>query len=567
MDTSTCSFSSQNVSQFAAQRKFYQWVLRWINGVHAHTVESCSEEMRDIRYPSKPDVSTLASFLQAIGFKLLSFEKHDNSIISKTNETNVSTPENGMLKIAIECNTSNMRAVLELEGVTCRCPNPDHVKDASFWSISGTGPIGSTDNITQKVEETGSNLLPRLSKDVIRVLRDVSYKLFDTIAGEPDVNRNIETNLNVSHANNISGEPKATMDIFNRKVEVTRSHTQPEMRFHSVNSKNASEKLKTNTTNPDIFANYTASPIRTSKPAFVRQKTWDIDIEIESLDGEPRPSPPKVTSSPTAVAELSNSLGQISLQSEIGNPKNITEYILGAQQNLEKALKMLMFKKPLMSNDLSPNQDHDCASVKSAPPNISPAVVISPYKSDRSNTISNAKPLLKPSHLSHEQQLQTRKSLVNAGQTPKARRNIESTLPKSIPRRSLQSEQDRSKSTVRRSSFYIPSTTNSNTSSLTKPSNVEQKLFGSGNYSRSKTNLTINSDYSNRDLLNTRKNSPEPLVGVSQNLETVNTSISRTSMIKPPTKISKAIPVKIKSTQPSKISTGIVKKTKSYAFE
>ncbi|KOC60213.1 hypothetical protein WH47_07795 [Habropoda laboriosa] len=551
MDTSTSSFSSQNASQFTAQRKFYQWVLKWISGVHAHA-ESNSEEMRDIRHPTKPDVSTLASFLQAVGFKLLSFEKYDDALIPKKNETNALAPEQGMLRIAIECDASNMRAVLELEGVTCQCPNPDHVKDASFWSISGTGPIGSTDSITHKVEETGSNLLPRLSKDVTRVLRDVSYKLFDTIACEPDVNRNTDANLNVSHTSNIFSEPKATLDTLKKEIGVTRSYTQPEMRFYTNSI--SSKKLKTNT-NSDASANCTASPTHPCKPALLRQKTWDIDIETESLDGEPRPSPPKITSSPATVAELSNSLGQISLQSEIENPKNITEYIVGAQKNLEKALKMLLFKK----QDLSPNQDHDVVSVKSAPENISPAVVISTYKPNRSNTTSNVKPFLKPSDLTYEQQSRTKKSLGNAEQTPKARRNIESTLPKSMPRRSLNIEQDRSKPTVRRRSFYIPSSTNSNISSLTKPSNVGQKFFGTGSYNRSKTNLTINSDHLNKDLLATRR-SPEPQVGASQNLETLNATISRASMIKPPTKISKAIPVKIKSVQPSKINTGFVKK-------
>lgn len=99
----------------------------------------------------------------------------------------------------------------------------------------------------------------------------------------------------------------------------------------------------------------TISPVQLNKPNLQRQKTWDIDIETGSLDGEPRPSPPKLTSSPALVAELSNSLGQISLQSEIENPKNITEYILGAQQNLEKALKVLLVKKPKIWNDLSPH--------------------------------------------------------------------------------------------------------------------------------------------------------------------------------------------------------------------
>lgn len=61
-------------------------------------------------------------------------------------------------------------------------------------------------------------------------------------------------------------------------------------------------------------------------------------------------------SSPAILTELSKSLGQISLQSEIENPKNVTEYILRAQQNLEKALNVLLINKPKTSIDLSPFQ-------------------------------------------------------------------------------------------------------------------------------------------------------------------------------------------------------------------
>lgn len=79
------------------------------------------------------------------------------------------------------------------------------------------------DNISQKVEETGSTLLPRLSKDVVQLLRDVSHKLFDIIVCDPNVNRNTDI-LNASQANSVFHERKVT-----KKISVTRSHTQPEM--------------------------------------------------------------------------------------------------------------------------------------------------------------------------------------------------------------------------------------------------------------------------------------------------------------------------------------------------
>lgn len=141
MDIGTSVSSNQNAS--SAQRKFYQWVLKWITGIHAQ-IDWDNDEMRDTRYSTKPDVPTLASFLQAIGFKLLSFEKYSDPLVSGKNDNKIETPEQGVLRVAIECNISNMRAVLELGGIACKCPNPDHIKDASFWSISGTGPVGST---------------------------------------------------------------------------------------------------------------------------------------------------------------------------------------------------------------------------------------------------------------------------------------------------------------------------------------------------------------------------------------------------------------------------------------
>lgn len=534
MDTGTCVISQST----SAQRKFYQWVLKWINGLHAHI----DEEMRDIRHSTKLDVSVLATFLQAIGFKLLSFEKYNDPLIFKKNENNMKIePEQGILKIAIECNISNMKAVLELGGITCQCPNSDHIKDASFWTISGTEPTGSIDNIAQKVEETGSNLLPRLSKDVTRVLRDVSYKLFDTIVYEPDVNRNTDINLNNSRTSNIFCERRITQDT--SKKNVTRSHTQPEICFrtNNINLNSISEDQSKNT-NLESSVSHTSQKGSTLQ----RQKTWDI--ETGSLDGEPRPSPPKLTSSPAILTELSKSLGQISLQSEIENPKNVTEYILRAQQNLEKALNVLLINKPKTSFDLSPFQDNDAASVKSAPANT--AAIISPYKSTRPNIKSLSK-------LSHEQKI-----ISGNLQIPK----IQPTLSKPLTRRNLKLEQENSKSKVRRNSFYIPSPANSNTS-LLKPSDTGKKFLESGRYSMSKINLTINSDLSNRNLIRTKKfTSPEQKNSASSNLETFNTN-SRISMIKPPTKISKTTPIKMKTTpikvksiKSTNINSGTIKK-------
>ncbi|KAK1126035.1 hypothetical protein K0M31_005564 [Melipona bicolor] len=534
MDIGTSVSNNQNAS--SAQRKFYQWVLKWITGIHAQ-IDWDNDEMRDTRHSTKPDVPTLASFLQAIGFKLLSFETYNDPLVSEKNDNKIETSEQGVLRVAIECNISNMRAVLELGGIACKCPNPDHIKDASFWSISGTRPVGSTDNISQKVVETGSTLLPRLSKDVVRLLRDVSHKLFDIIVYDPNVNRNTDI-LNASQANNVFYEHKVT-----KEIRVTRSHTEPEMclRTDDMTLECSPERRKSINSNP--FISHDTSPIQSSKPTLERQKTWDI--ETESLD-EPRPSPPKLASSPTVFSELSTSLEKISLQSVTNNPRNITEYILGAHQNLEKALEVLLVKKPKLLNEISPIQDNDGTSVRSVPANIPSVVIASPcHKPIRSNTVTTIKSSSKLSCLMREQQTQAK---TNPAIIPRVRRNIEPMLSKS--RKNVKSEQENVKPTLRRSSFYIPSSATSNTS-LLKPSDVGQKFSSSRKCSTSKANVTISSNLSSscKDLFRTKKfASPEQ---ASSNSETLKTTSSRISMIKPPTKISKtAKPTKSTKTNP-----------------
>ncbi|KOX67773.1 hypothetical protein WN51_08214 [Melipona quadrifasciata] len=487
MDTGTSVSNNQNAS--SAQRKFYQWVLKWITGIHAQ-IDWNNDEMRDTRHSTKPDVSTLASFLQAIGFKLLSFEKYNDPLVSEKNNK-IETSEQGVLRVAIECNISNMRAVLELGGIACKCPNPDHIKDASFWSISGTGPVGSTDNISQKVEETGSTLLPRLSKDVVRLLRDVSHKLFDIIVYDPNVNRNTDI-LNASQANNVFYEHKVT-----KEIRVTRSHTEPEMclRTDNMTLERSPERRKSINSNP--FISHDTSPIQSSKPTLERQKTWDI--ETESLD-EPRPSPPKLAR---------------------------------AHQNLEKALEVLLVKKPKLLNEISPIQDNDGMSVRSVPANIPSVVIASPcHKPIRSNTITTIKSSSKLSCLMREQQTQAK---TNPAIIPRVRRNIEPMLSKS--RKNVKSEQENVKPTLRRSSFYIPSSATSNTS-LLKSSDVGQKFSSSRKCSTSKANVTIIVEiYSEQRSLHL--------------LNKLRTTSSRISMIKPPTKISKtAKPTKSTKTNP-----------------
>lgn len=80
----------------------------------------------------------------------------------------------------MECGSSRMKAVLELSDVKCQCPCTDDSKNISMWSVSGVTPTGSTDSIN-KIEESGSNLLPRVSKDTRQMIHDVTHCLFNTI--------------------------------------------------------------------------------------------------------------------------------------------------------------------------------------------------------------------------------------------------------------------------------------------------------------------------------------------------------------------------------------------------
>ena len=75
--------------------------------------------------------------LQAAGFQLREFEKREQSAFNDE-------PKPNKVKITLECGTSKMIAVLESNDVTCDCPVDNEDKDSSFWSITGSGPIGSS---------------------------------------------------------------------------------------------------------------------------------------------------------------------------------------------------------------------------------------------------------------------------------------------------------------------------------------------------------------------------------------------------------------------------------------
>nr|XP_033323111.1 uncharacterized protein LOC117218673 [Megalopta genalis] len=506
MDTSTCSFVSQSAAQSSAQRKFYQWVLRWINGVPPSDTESYGN--------TRLDLPILAGFLQGIGFKLLLMDKTNDS--ERKNGENNLTCQPGILKVAIECGSSKMKAVLELDNVTCRCPHSDHVNDASFWSVSGTGPSGSTDNIARKVVETGSNLLPRLPKDVTQILRDVSQRLFDTISYEPDVNRNTEVSLNIPCSNNISLETTVSNGNLREEIGVSRSNTAPEIYLYGSNGP------------PKNSVDQNASP-PLSKPVLQRQRTWDI--ETENVE-EPRSSLPTIiTSSPTVPHDLSQSLGQLSLPGE-EDSKNLTEYIIGAKAELDKALKMLA-RKSFVLNDASLNQD-DTSSVKSAPAKISQVPSITPLKKARMSAVSSVKPLSSLSRFTKETQALVRPAPRNVLLTPRSPRTqrISDPIPPSATKRSIQMEQENAKSQYRRRSFYLPSS-HIGLSLPSKPIDIGQK------YNTNKLTLAAEPNSLNRPRT-IPKSPSKTRIATPKKFGALSTPTGRTSMLKQPTKVLQA---------------------------
>ena len=86
---------------------------------------------------TRPDIPTIICLLQAIGFKLREFEKCELV-------TGGEKLKNENIQIKMECGTSNMIAILEMDEVKCECPDTNVAKDGSFWSITGTGPMSAS---------------------------------------------------------------------------------------------------------------------------------------------------------------------------------------------------------------------------------------------------------------------------------------------------------------------------------------------------------------------------------------------------------------------------------------
>ncbi|XP_015110843.1 collagen alpha-1(XXVII) chain [Diachasma alloeum] len=286
------SIASQKV-----KHRFFQWTTKWCYG----NVDQITE---------KPDVSNVVCLLQALGCQLREYEKRDD----QGDEL-----KSNSMRIVLECGSSRMRAVLELDDVNCQCLRPEDARDASLWSVCGTAPTASCDSIN-KFEETGSNLLPSVSKDDRAMIRDVLYRLLNTINSKGD-NPNRDSTLNLSISKNLERSP-SPMD---KSESFTRALTQPEIYRVREGNRGMStltqiapsdRRLSMSVQNIVNLPLITRAPSTPTTPLFERQKTWDLDTKG---DAEPRPSPPKISSSPVVLSDLCSSLGQVSLQSEDEN--------------------------------------------------------------------------------------------------------------------------------------------------------------------------------------------------------------------------------------------------------
>ena len=85
-------------------------------------------------------------------------------------------------------------------------------------------------------------------------------------------------------------------------------------------------------------------------PKLTRQGTYERVNENESIE-EPRPSPPKIASSPV-LDQLCTSLGQISLLSD-EEIVSLADYVVKAHQILDRAVNFIIKKLPLSSSHSS----------------------------------------------------------------------------------------------------------------------------------------------------------------------------------------------------------------------
>ncbi|XP_063985148.1 mucin-2-like [Diachasmimorpha longicaudata] len=389
-----------SVASKKVKHKFFQWTTKWC---YAHVDQSTE----------KPDVASVVCLLQALGCQLREYEKNNNP---------ADELKSNSLKIVLECGTSRMRAVLELDDVNCQCLRPEDAKDASLWSVCGRAPTASCESIN-KFEETGSNLLPQVSKDDRAMIHDVLCHLLETINFKSE-NQNKNSTFNLSS----SKTSLSSSSSIDKSEAFTRALTQPEIyrlkegrsiirtpseisltdRHLSMSIQNIANLIETTPTPPS-----TKTP-----PRLQRQMTWGMDSKSES---EPRPSPPKISSSPVVLSDLCTSLGQVSLPSD-DETLNLTECLRRIKFYTDKALILYRRCSPL------PDNDNAFVKTKIVKPKASPGRV-----NLTSSSINSSPGSLSSSRLTIQKPM-TRRS-IGAPVTSKQMSVLKTTPTKLSPRR------------------------------------------------------------------------------------------------------------------------------------
>ncbi|XP_033230921.1 uncharacterized protein LOC117182011 isoform X2 [Belonocnema kinseyi] len=297
----------------------------------------------------KPDVPSLVMLFQAVGFQLREFEK------SELSKAENSLP-NESIKVTIQCGSSQMKAVLEMDGIDCQCPSSKDVKEGSLWSICGTGHTNNDSISSSKYEDSGSNLLPSIPKGVNNVVRDVVYRLFKIMsAPSPLATANSCNDLNLSALGNVE-ITESPLRRSESKDGIHRSHTQPNIksaRVVSPRNKLLTSKNLFPTTfneNNDNNSKDTNEPKVPGKP-LQRQQTWHMDLDIDSGTHSPNRF-----QSPTPVDEMCDSLGHISIESE-DEKLGIGDFVLKAYHSLDRAIRIMTRKTPMTSSTLSLNNE------------------------------------------------------------------------------------------------------------------------------------------------------------------------------------------------------------------
>ncbi|XP_014215856.1 uncharacterized protein LOC106644725 [Copidosoma floridanum] len=328
------SSSQLSLAKLSALRMyFHHWALKWQYGNTREDV------------PRKPDLPTIIVLLQAVGFKLRELKKKVDR--SGAEEPAGGEEPAGSVKITVECGSSRMAAVLDMSDVSCACQDNVDPNTGSFWSITGTGPMADSSHQNQVVEETGSSLLPDMSKESMQAIQDVLYRVVKVIDAKGEVDTNEFKVAAVGGAARHRRQSISTLQNPDNDAKgggLLRSNTdfykQP-----GVNDTNPSEAHARR--RRQSMGAECAREVH--QPRLQRQSTYELQTSAggEEVAEEPRPQVNRVSNSPMRrLAE--DSFGQVTVQSNDGDA-DLADCVLKAHGILGSAVELLKDKIPANS--------------------------------------------------------------------------------------------------------------------------------------------------------------------------------------------------------------------------